>query len=86
MTNDYNDLIKSVLRLDFHFRNFLSVRGVLDKHLNPRQKMGYLNEYMQSDEIKQYNPTGEPVTLVGKKGLRAPFSDMVKSGSPILMY
>lgn len=86
MTNDYNDLIKAVLRLDFHFRNFLSMRGALGSRLNPMQKIAYLNDYMESDEIKQYNPTGESVTLVGKRGLKAPFSDTVKSGSPILMY
>lgn len=86
MTNDYNDLIKAVLRLDFHFRNFLSVRGVLGRQLNPMQKIAYLNDYMKSDEIKQYNPTGEPVILLGKKGLKASVEDTVKSGSPILMY
>lgn len=83
MTKDYNDMIKAVFRLDTNFRHFLSRKG---DHFNPMQKLVYLNDYIMSDDIMKYNPTGEPVILLDKQDLKLPVDDVVKNGKPVLMY
>lgn len=89
MTNDYNDLVKSVLRLDRNFRSFIRHKGTYinpTQNLTPMQKLAYLNDYIKSDTIMKYNPTGESVIILGKQDLRASVEDTVNKGNPVLMY